>query len=48
MELVYGVVLGWLVWFEVLLGLLYWYNSGDVMQIGAVEFCTGSKYPDLT
>jgi hypothetical protein len=39
----YGVVLGWLVRSEVELGLLHWCNSGDVMQIGAVVFCTGSK-----
>jgi hypothetical protein len=28
---------------EVGLGLLYWCISGDVPQIGAMVFCTGSK-----
>ncbi len=30
---------------EVRSGLQYWCNSGDVLQVGAVVFCTGSGVP---
>ena len=31
---------------EVELGLLYWCNSGDVLKMGAMIFCTGSSVPN--
>jgi hypothetical protein len=34
---------GWGVRSEVGSGLLYWCNSGDVLQIEAVVFCTSDK-----
>ena len=42
----YGVVLVWWVRSKIGSGLLYWCNSEDVLQIGAVAFCTVSSLPN--